>query len=201
MPSLEPFARLVADLGKLPGVGRRSAERIAVALARDRDGLAGSLEDSLARMRESIRICDNCGNLTSKQENPCRLCTDPSREGHILCVVEDPGDIVLIERAGSYKGRYHALMGKLSPSRGEGPRNIRLESMLKRIDEEKIREVILALNTDVESDATVSFLKELIGSRPVKLSRLALGIPAGGGVSYADPVTLSRAMEGRRELE
>lgn len=200
MSSLEPFVRLVADLSRLPGIGRRSAERIAVALVRDRDGLAHKLEDSLSRMRESIRTCDNCGNVTASEENPCRLCTDPSRDAYQLCVVEDPGDIVLIERAGSYKGRYHALMGKLSPSKSEGIRTIRLESMVNRIDQENIKEVILALNTDVESDATVSFLRELLGSRPVKLSRLALGIPVGGGVSYADPVTLSRALEGRQEL-
>jgi recombination protein RecR len=200
MASLEPFVRLVAELGRLPGVGRRSAERIAVGLVRDRDGLARRLEDSLSRMRESVRTCENCGNVTATDENPCRLCTDPSRDHHLLCVVEDPGDIVLIERAGSYKGRYHALMGKLSPSKAEGIRSIRLDSMIKRIDQDNVREVILALNTDVESDATVSFLKELLGSRPVKLSRLALGIPVGGGVSYADPVTLSRALDGRQEL-
>jgi len=200
MSSLEPFVRLIAELSRLPGVGRRSAERIAIGLVRDRDGLARKLEDSLTLMRESIRTCENCGNVTAADENPCRLCTDPSRDLHLLCVVEDPGDIVLIERAGSYRGRYHALMGKLSPSKAEGIRSIRIEAMVNRIDQEEIEEVILALNTDVESDATVSFLRELLGSRTVKLSRLALGIPAGGGVSYADPVTLSRALEGRREL-
>ena len=200
MSALEPFAQLVDVLGRLPGVGRRSAERIATELARHRETLAHDLGQAIGRLEEEVCVCDACGNLTLTRHNPCALCTDPARDASILCVVEEPGDIRLIERTGSFRGRYHALMGKLSPMRGQGIGQLRLDGLRERIDHGGVKEVILALNSDVESDATASFLREFLGSRPIRLSRLALGLPAGSGIAYSDPVTLGRAIEGRQTV-
>jgi recombination protein RecR len=200
MPSPDPLAALIKVLARLPGVGRRSAERMAIRLARDSATFKQDLVAALRAVEEQVTGCSACGNLTLKSENPCLLCTDPRRDRSVVCVVEDPGDIALIEKAGSYRGLYHAMLGKLSPMRGEGVPSLRLQSLLKRIDQEGVKEIILALNADVESDATASYLHEVLGSREVAVSRLALGLPAGGGVSYADPLTLSRAIQGRQPL-
>lgn len=197
---MESLDRLLTCLGKLPGVGRRSAERMAMRLVRHPDGLMGDLIQALQEVRRTVRCCSRCGNVTSAEQDPCRLCTSPSRDGTLLCVVEDPGDIAGIEASGSFQGRYHALMAKLSPIRGEGAANMRLKALLQRLEDEKIEEVILALSTDVEGDATSAFLTELLRQRNVKVSRLAFGLPAGSGVAYADAVTLARAMRGRQGL-
>jgi recombination protein RecR len=198
MITLDVLARLAGLLGKLPGVGRRSAERMAMKLARDTGGLVRSLVLALEEVEAKVCTCSLCGNVTLQTENPCRLCGDPRRDAAMLCVVEDPADIQLIEAAGVFRGRYHALMGKLSPLRGEGPRDLRVDLLLKRIRKEGTREVLLALDSDVESDATASFLRDLLAGRGVQVSRLALGLPAGSAVAYSDPVTLARAIEGRR---
>jgi recombination protein RecR len=195
----EALEKVASLLARLPGVGKRSAERMTVALARQpplmRD-LAVSLRDLDAR----VSLCDRCGNLTARDQNPCRLCTDSRRDDAVLCVVEDPGDIVLIERSGAFRGRYFALMGKFSPGRGEGPQNTRVESLIQRVAEGLIQEVILALNADVESDATSSFLRDALKSRPIRVTRLARGIPAGSGVAYSDSVTLAGALSARQPL-
>jgi recombination protein RecR len=197
----EYLEHLMSILGRLPGVGRRSTERIALRLVRDREkGLIGELISALQSVEAEVRLCSLCGSLTSATADPCRLCTDPRRQSRQLCVVEEPGDILLIEKSGAFHGRYHALMGKLSPMRGEGPRQLRLESLMRRVREEEIEEVILALNTDMESDATASYLHDLLQPTGARVSRLAYGIPAGSGIAYSDPVTLSRAIEGRRLL-
>ena len=201
MPPLEPFTQLVKVLSRLPGVGRRSAERIAMELARNRETLAHELKQAIARVEDEVCICDSCGNLTQNDRNPCTLCTDPSRDASVLCVVEDPGDIRLIEGTGAFKGRYHALMGKLSPMQGKGVPQLRLDGLQQRIERDGVREVILAMNSDVESDATASFLHDLLAGREVRLSRLALGLPAGSGIAYSDPVTLGRAIEGRQTVQ
>jgi recombination protein RecR len=192
--------RLIQLLGRLPGVGRRSAERMAIRLARDPGTLKQDLVAALERVTAEITACGRCGNLTARSADPCRLCTDPARDRQLLCVVEDPGDIVRIEQAGGYRGLYHALMGKLSPMRGEGPAQIRLQALVRRIPEEQIREVVLALNADVESDATAAFLRETLADTPVHLSRLALGLPAGSGLAFSDPITIARAIQGRTDF-
>lgn len=196
----DPLARLVEALGRLPGIGRRSAERIAVRLARETEGVLPELIAALQDVREHIETCRLCGAITDKEHNPCPLCADPRREASVLCVVEDPSDIPLIERARAFRGRYFALMHKISPMQGLGVPDARIQFLLKRIESEKVQEVILALGTDVESDATVAFLRQVLARTNVKVSRLAFGIPAGSEIAYADPVTLARAIEGRTKL-
>lgn len=190
--------RLSRALAELPGVGRRSAERMALAIARD-PALAGEMATSLREVSETICGCERCGAITGRDENPCRLCTDTRRDGTIICVVEEPTDIVLIEKTG-YRGRYHALMGKISPMEGQGPADLRIEALLRRVADEGVREVILALNTDVESDATAQFVADQLRSCGVRLSRLAFGLPVGSGIAYTDAVTLSRAFQGRQGM-
>lgn len=194
----EPLDRLIQLLGRLPGVGRRSAERMAWALARDTGGLAREMSAVLADTAQRITTCSSCGNLTARTEDPCRLCTDPRRDNHVVCVVEDPGDLVWIERSGAFRGRYHALLGRLSPMRGEGVAQTRIDALLARLKPEGIQEVILALNTDTESEATASFLHEALTAQGVKVTRLARGLPTGSGVGYADGATLARALENRQ---
>lgn len=200
MSEMESIRKLSMLLAKLPGVGRRSAERMAMKLARDGSGLIRNLVDALNDVQEEVSVCTSCGGLTDKTRNPCALCTDSRRDARMLCVVEDPGDILLIERAGDYRGRYHALMGKLSPMKGEGVGGLRVEALVKRIEADGVQEVILALGTDVESDATAVFLSHVLAGRKIRISRLAFGIPAGSDLSYADPVTLARALKGRQPV-
>ena len=200
MPASDPMGRLQTLLGKLPGIGRRSAERMAQALVRDGENLLPNLVAALREVEELVRLCSLCGGLTQKAQDPCALCRDPRREAGLLCVVEEPSDIPLIERAGSFHGRYHALLGKISPMQGQGVPDRRVEALLKRIESEGVREVILALNSDVESDATASYLADVLAKRPVQVTRLAFGIPAGSAISFSDPVTLARALQGRSHV-
>jgi recombination protein RecR len=197
MAAGEALQRLVKALGRLPGVGRRSAERMAMRLAVGRRDLLDELIGALEFVRRSVTGCSKCGTPTHVDENPCRLCTSPGRDDTVLCIVEEPGDIVTIERSGGFKGRYHALMGTLSPPKGKGPADLRVGALVDRVRAEGIREVILALNTDVEGDATAAFLEEALRSENVTVSRLAYGLPAGSGIRYSDPVTLERAFKGR----
>jgi recombination protein RecR len=190
--------RLTTTLARLPGVGRRSAERMAVALLRDPEGLLRELSSALTEAARSVTTCASCGSLTPVDQQPCRLCTAPGREAGVLCVVEDPSDIVLVERSGGYHGRYHALMGKLSPMRGEGFRSLRVVELVARVEREGFREVILATSTDVEGDATASYVADRLKGRGVTVTRVALGLPARSGIAYADPVTIQRAIAGRR---
>lgn len=190
--------RLIQLLARLPGVGRRSAERMAWALARDANGLTRELSAVLADTAQRMTVCSRCGNLTTRAEDPCRLCTDTRRDDRVLCVVEDPADLVWIERSGGFRGRYHALMGKLSPMRGEGVAQLRVDALLARLKPDGVQEVILALNSDTESDATSSFLHEALTAQGVKVTRLARGLPTGSGVGYADGATLARALEHRQ---
>ena len=196
---MDPLHPLTEALAKLPGIGRRTAERLAVHLARNPLGAARELSAALAGAQEKLAACKLCGSVTTKEENPCRLCSDARRDDAILCVVEDPSDIALIERSGEYRGRYFALMGKISPMRGEGIGDLRLPALLERAA--KAKEVLLALNCDVESEATASYLRHVIAQKlpKTKISRLALGIPAGSAIAFSDPVTLGRAIRGRTE--
>ena len=196
---MDPLHPLTEALAKLPGIGRRTAERLATHLARNPSGAARELATALDGAREKLTACKLCGSVTAKDENPCRLCSDARREDAILCVVEEPSDIALIERSGEYRGRYFALMGKISPMRGEGIGDLRLPALLERTA--KAKEVLLALNCDVESEATASYLRHVLAQKlpKLKISRLALGIPAGSAIAFSDPVTLGRAIRGRTE--
>lgn len=195
---MEPLARVQKALSRLPSVGRRSAERMALKLVESPDSLLNELVAALQEVKGNVVLCSRCGNVTCRTEDPCRICRDASRDEHVLCVVESPGDIALIERAGSFRGRYHALLGVLSPRKGVGLDDIRIRQLFERVEQEGVAEVILALNADVESDATASFLHDQLIKKNINVSRIASGIPAGSGLSYSDPVTLARAIQGRQ---
>lgn len=192
--------RLARALHRLPVVGRRGADRMALAIALDSGDLVNELITSLDEVRQSLGRCERCGGLTAIDQNPCALCTDPRRESRLLCVVEMPGDILLIERCGEYRGRYHALLGKLAPARGEEIPRDRMDALLRRIREEGVEEVILALNADVESDATAALIRHRLERLPVRVTRPARGIPAGTELALADPLTLAKALQGRRPM-
>jgi len=192
------MSELVAALARLPGIGPRSAERLALHLLQTDERQVQELARVLVCARERIRTCDRCGGLTETQ--PCRVCANPARDGSLVCVVEKPVDILLFEKAGSYRGLYHVLGGKLSPLQGTEPEDLSIAALEVRLGNEPIREVILALPTDVEGDATSSYLARRLAERPVRVSRLAHGLPAGSALEFADELTLSRALEGRQAL-
>lgn len=196
-----PLDDLIRVLARLPGLGRRSAERAALALARRPEGLLRELQEVLEKARATVRTCEVCGGFTEYDANPCPLCTDERRDNSLICVVEEPGDILAIERAGVYAGRYHALHGKISAARATQPDDLRLNALAARAGREGVSEVILALSTDLEGDATASYIRELL--RPLsqlRITRLAFGLPVDSGVGYSDPLTLKRALGGRQSL-
>jgi len=197
--TLTTFETLVGCLAKLPGVGRRSAERMAMRLVLDGGGLLKALAGALNDVDRHLCCCSRCGSITAVSRDPCRLCEDPKRDGHVLCVVEDPADIPMIQQSGGFHGRYHALMGKISPTKGAGPGNVRIRSLLDRVEKEGFREIILAMSTDVEGDATASYIADLLKHTKVKVTRLAAGLPASSAILYSDPVTLAKAIKGRQE--
>lgn len=183
----------------LPGIGRRSAERIAIAIAVDKDGVGAQLVEAIQTVRSDVCLCARCNNITTVNVNPCAICTDSRREQDVLCIVEEPGDVLMIERSGGYRGKYHVLMGRLSPMKGAFPSDLKLERLKERVEKEQIKEVVLALSTDVEGDATASYITELLKGSSVVITRLAFGLPAGSAIMYSDPVTLARAIQGRQK--
>lgn len=196
---LEPIDILVKNLARLPGLGRRSAGRAALALLREPERLLDPLAVALADARENVVCCSRCGAFTVRGRDPCAFCMDATRDGDSVCVVEDPADIVTIESAGAFHGRYHVLGGKLSPARRSGVEKLRIAELKDRIAKEGFGEVLLALSTDMEGDATVGLLSEILrewpsATSPVRLTRLAFGLPADSGVAYSDPLTLRRAI-------
>jgi recombination protein RecR len=195
----EPLQALVAALGKLPGVGPRSAERIALHLVQAPSEISTTLAEALTRARSAIQFCANCGGLTEKQ--PCAICSDARRDATLLCVVEKAVDILAIEKAGSFRGQFHVLGGKLSPLNGVGPEDLRIAQLSQRIPQQRVTEIILALPSDVEGDATSHYLAKTLTGTGVRISRIAQGLPAGSGLDYADELTLSRALEGRRDFQ
>lgn len=201
MKNLASIDRLVSCLNKLPGIGRRSAERMAFELAVRHDNLLQDLAVALQEVAQSTILCSRCGGVTRLEENPCFFCTDPSRNASILCVVETAMDLLLIENTGSYSGRYHVLGGKISPMRGQGIDNLKIDALRRRIETEGIKEVILALNSDVESDATASMIGDLLNNMKIRLSRPAMGVPAGSGIAYIDRITLNQAIENRQTFQ
>ena len=228
---IAPVAELEKCLAKLPGFGRRSASRAALALVREPARLAEPLVAALRAAHDSVRCCSCCGAFTTIDRDPCDMCTDATRDGTVICVVEEPADIVSIEASGAFRGRYHALGGKLSPAHRMGPERLRISELVARVRDEGVSEVLLALSTDMDGDATAGYITEVLkgvtsrrdggspshgdsdGGSPshgdsdwesrhpagVKVTRLAFGLPADSGIAYSDPLTIKRAIAGRRE--
>lgn len=193
---IEPLARAVNALSKLPGVGGKSALRLAYHIIDMEDSQVRELCDALLAAKEEIHYCSVCGNFC--QGEKCGVCADPQRDKGVICVVKDPRDVMSMERMRDYEGTYHVLHGTISPMNGVGPDDIRIKELLARLD--GVREVIIATNPDVEGDATAMYLSRLIKPLGIKVTRIAHGIPIGGDLEYIDEVTLSRAMAGRREM-
>ena len=194
----DSITTLIAALSKLPGVGPRSAERIALHLVQTESGGVKHLADAIVRARERIQFCATCGALTEK--SPCSTCEDSRRDGSLICVVERAVDILSVEKAGTFRGKFHVLGGKISPLDGVEPEDLRIAELEKRLTSEPIREIVIALGTDVEGDATSNYLAKRLARSELKISRIAYGLPAGSGLDFADELTLSRALEGRREM-
>jgi recombination protein RecR len=194
----EPLTRLIAGLSRLPGVGPRSAERLALHIVQSDAAVVQQLADALVTARTQVRGCEICGALTEAQ--PCGICADSRRDGTLLCVVERAVDVISIEKPNTFRGKYHVLGGKISPLNGVGPEDLRIAELEERVRREKVVEVVIALASDVEGDATGYFLAQELKPAGVKVSRLAQGMPVGGGLEFADELTLSRALEGRREM-
>ena len=194
----DSISNLISALAKLPGVGPRSAERIALHLVQTDVALVKNLAETILHAREKIKFCEICGALTEK--SPCDFCTDSRRDSSLVCVVERAVDILSIEKAGSFRGKFHVLGGKISPLDGVEPEDLRIADLEKRLSHEPIREIVIALSTDVEGDATSNYLAKRLARPNLKISRIAYGLPAGSGLEFADELTLSRALEGRREM-
>jgi recombination protein RecR len=194
---IPPIRELEQALAKLPGFGRRSAMRAALALVRERARLADPLVAALEAARGSVVCCSRCGAFTLKGENPCRMCTDETREKSVVCVVEEPSDIISIESSGAFRGRYHSLGGKFSALRNANPARQRIAELAERVAAEGFKEVLLALSTDMEGDAAAGYIAEVLNRSGVEVTRLAFGLPADSGVAYSDPLTLRRAISNR----
>lgn len=194
----EPFRKLASELRRLPGIGPRSAERIALWLCAGGDARPEELAEALVSAASEIRPCTRCGFFSTLEL--CDICADPARSGKEICVVEHPTDILPIERTGTYGGLYHVLGGRLAPLDHIGPGDLRIHQLLQRVESESPSEIILALSADVEGEATTSYLHETLSPLGVPVTRIAHGLPAGGGLDHADPLTLQRALSGRRAL-
>ena len=195
----EPVARLVEALQRLPGIGPKTAQRLTFFLLKRPADEVRELADSLVAVKDRIVSCRTCFNVTD--EDPCRICRDPARDDRLICVVEEPNDLLAMERTGEFRGRYHVLLGALSPLDGIGPEDIKVRELLARMDASAgTTEVILATNPNVEGEATALYLAKLLRPLGVKVTRIARGLPVGGDLEYADQVTLSKALEGRREI-
>jgi len=198
MTGAGPIARLVAELAKLPGVGEKTAARLAFHILRAPAEDARALAQAIADLRTKIRLCSSCWDFT--EQDPCGVCEDQRRDAALLCVVAHPQDVIAIERTGGYRGRYHVLHGVLSPLDGIGPDDLRIAELVKRCGDGRVREVIVATNPSVEGETTAIYLAKLLRPLGVRTSRIATGVPMGGELEYADRLTLARALDGRREL-
>ena len=193
----KPVARLVEELSRLPGIGPKTASRLTFYLLRAPKEQAKALSQAIGELKEKIVTCEICYNVT--EESPCDICRDEERDRSLLCVVEEPLDVIAIERTG-YKGLYHVLGGVISPVEGVGPENLKIAQLLRRLESEPVKEVILATNPSLEGESTAIYIRRLLSSSPIKVTRIAHGLPVGGDLEYADQVTLTRALEGRREM-
>ena len=196
MAQSDPLSRLVGELSRLPGVGPKTATRLANHILKTPKSEAESLSASILEVKEKLFHCSVCNSITEIE--PCDFCTDPQRDTQQICVVEEPYNIQPIERTGEFRGRYHVLMGALSPQRGIGPEQIAVAGLLDRL--EGVEEVVVATNPDVEGEATALYLARLLKQRGIRVTRLAFGMPVGGDIEYTDEVTLARSLAGRREI-
>jgi recombination protein RecR len=194
-----PVQDLIDELGRLPGVGPKSAQRIAFYLLKVTREDALRLARAIGEMKDRVAFCKRCFNIAEGDE--CGICADPRRDGHLICVVEEPRDIVAVEKTGEYKGRYHVLQGAISPIEGVGPDQLRVRELLTRIEPEEVEEIILCTNPNLEGEATALYLGKLLKPLGIKVTRIASGMPVGGDLEYADELTLGRALEGRREVD
>ncbi len=193
------IGKLITELGRLPGIGSKSAQRLAFHLLGQPPEQARALAEAILSARESIRLCSSCCNLT--EQDPCQICSDERRDRTVICVVENPRDVAAIERMHEYKGLYHVLHGAISPMQGVGPDQIRLRELLSRLREnEAVSELILATNPTVEGEATALYIARLLQPAGILTTRIAHGLPMGGDLEYADDVTLAKALEGRRKI-
>ncbi len=198
MGQLEPITRMVAELSRLPGIGQKTAQRLAYHIVSMPQEDVRSLATALWQGRKAIRFCAVCGNYTTGEV--CDICADTERDSSQLCVVRDPRDVAAMERMHEYRGLYHVLHGTLSPMDGVGPDDIRIRELMDRLGDGTVTEVILATNPDIEGEATATYIARLIKPLGIRVTRIAHGVPVGADLEYADEVTLSKAMEGRREL-
>jgi recombination protein RecR len=194
----EPLARLIDELKRLPGIGQKSAQRIAFHLERTSREDAERLATAILEAKDRLRLCSLCNNLT--EQDPCDYCTDPRRDPEVICVVETPYNVIGVEKTREYRGLYHVLHGALSPLQGVGPDQLKLKNLLERLKSGKIKELIVATNPNVEGEATAIYLSKLIKPLGIKVTRIAMGIPVGSELEFADEVTMLKALEGRREI-
>jgi recombination protein RecR len=198
LDSIPSFARLVAELAKFPGIGQKTATRLAFFILRQPLIEAEALAAAIRELKAKVRFCSNCFHIT--ESDPCPLCTDPGRDDRLLCIVEEPQDLIAIERSRSFHGRYHVLHGALSPLDGIGPEELRIRELLSRLESGPVQEAVVATNFTVEGEATALYLARLIRPLGIRVTRLAHGIPMGSDLEYVDEATVNRAVEGRREI-
>jgi recombination protein RecR len=194
-----PVQRLIDEFARLPGIGPKSASRLTFYLLRSADEQAADLAAALQELKTSTQLCQRCFNIT--EENPCPICLDEARQADLLCVVEEPLDVVAIERSRAYHGRYHVLHGAISPVEGIGPDDLKVAELVRRVEHEPLNEIIIATNATLEGDSTALYLQRRLAASGIRLTRLARGLPMGGDLEYTDEITLGRAMEGRQALE
>ncbi|MTI48788.1 recombination mediator RecR [Sporosalibacterium faouarense] len=193
-----PVAKLIEEFSKLPGVGKKTAQRLAFHVLDMENEEANSLANSIISAKKNIRYCSVCSNLTDR--DPCIICSSKKRNREVICVIEDPRDMVAMERTKEFNGLYHVLHGSISPMEGIGPEDIKIKELLQRIQHDTVEEVILATNSTIEGEATAMYISKLLKPMGIKVTRIAYGLPVGGDLEYADEVTLSKALEGRREI-
>ena len=194
----EPVEKLINALARLPGIGQKTAQRLAFFILTLSKEEATGLADTIRDVKEKVFYCSICNNITDR--DPCKICADSDRDGSVICVVERPNSIMAVEKTGEFKGVYHVLLGAISPLSGIGPEQLKIEGLLKRLESTGVQEIILATNPNVEGEMTASYLARLLKPLGVTVSRIALGVPVGSELEYTDEVTMSKAMEGRREL-
>lgn len=194
----ESIEKLIASLSRLPGIGRRSAERIIGYILNASREEVKTLSEAISRVKENVRLCHICHNLS--EQDICKVCQDARRQKDIVCIVEKHSDVIAIEKTGSFRGVYHVLLGSISPLEGKGPGDLKIDDLISRIKQNNIKEVIIATDADTEGEATALYLAKLIKPMGVKLTRIGVGIPMGSNLEYADPSTLSHAMDARREI-
>ena len=195
---MSAIEELITELARLPGIGRKTAQRLTFHLLQQPSEQAGRLASALVAVTERVRACDQCGNLT--EEQPCGICSDPRRDGAVVCVVEEASTVAVVDRSTDFRGRYHVLGGRISPLDGIGPEALRLDRLVIRVREEGIREVILATNPSMEGEVTATYIQQLLAGEGVRVTRLARGLPMGGDLEYVDGVTLAHALVARHEV-